>query len=602
MRCFTLFLALCSTCLAIEPDNLSGNWQAELERGPELVREWQGVLPTMTEAKQQEAKELLGHIEADFKAQREAKETSPISVPLATPIADEYPIDEAMALDRQLRSSLSDLKALKDERHEKLAQLDEAQDHLDKLSKAYGRTSERTEDHFIAGLKLIDAQIALQVAKTKWTRLENGVVALEGFIKRLKEELERAEEKLVATPDEVEQLKRQEPSLITEMKLALATLLVEPDDLGALGKKLKEWKKQLAEMSKRKEELSQAAERQVKRAESREALEEAQSQLLATRKLEGEINDGYFLLDQLQIRVTELLGGAGRLAQWLKSFWSGVFDWIETPLFYLGTKPIALSGLLKFFFILILTFWISGRVVSWLTHLAITKKRIERSVLYRINRLVYYLLLTLGLIFALISLGFDFSNFLLIAGALGVGLGFGLQTIFNNFISGLILLFESHIKVGDFIEIASGVRGEVKEINVRSTIVGMNDGLDAIIPNSEMISNRVVNWTLSHPYRRITVPFTVAYGTDKELVRKIVIESALKVPETLIKPGFSDPSVQLKEFGPAGLDFELHIWVNEKYSKLPGKSLSDYLWTIDDTLKEHNVEVPFPRTDIKVLA
>ena len=279
------------------------------------------------------------------------------------------------------------------------------------------------------------------------------------------------------------------------------------------------------------------------------------------------------------------------------SFW----DWLSTPLFHIGSNTILLSGLLKFFTILLLTIWFSRKAVHWLTHLAITKKRIERSVLYRLNRLLYYFLLAFGFILALASLGFDFSSFLLIAGALGVGLGFGLQAIFNNFISGLILLFESHIKVGDFIEIATGVRGEVKEINVRSTILAMNDGLEVIVPNSEMISNRVINWTLAHPYRRIAVPFTVSYGADKNLVRKIVTEAALKVPETLVKPGFSDPSVILIAYGAAGLDFELHVWVSEKYSKLPGRSVSEYLWVIDDILKEHSLEIPFPRSDVKLI-
>lgn len=283
------------------------------------------------------------------------------------------------------------------------------------------------------------------------------------------------------------------------------------------------------------------------------------------------------------------------------SFWEHLTAWLNTPLVHIGENTVLLSGLLKFLAILLTTIWISGRVVNWFTHLAITKKRIEKSVLYRLNRLLYYFLIALGLILALVSLGFDFSSFLLIAGALGVGLGFGLQAIFNNFISGLILLFESHIKVGDFIEIATGIRGEVKEINVRSTIIAMNDGLDAIVPNSEMISNRVINWTLAHPYRRITVPFTVAFGTDKNVVRKIITEAALKVPETLVKPGFSDPSVIMTAYGHAGLDFELHVWVNEKYSKLPGRSVSEYLWVIDDILKHHGIEMPFPRTDIRIV-
>lgn len=671
----------------IEPDNLKNDWWDTFVSAPgtieqksgALVEESKKIVPQMTDAKQLEAKELIAKIQFNFNHLARAQAGAAVLVPQATPLAASYPIDEALELDQQFRNSSLELKSLKDERHDKLRQIDELQEQLTQVSKGYFRANgakERTEERYIAGLKLINLHVALLAAKVEWARIENGVRGYEAFLKRLKEELQAAEKRLISTPEEVEiaqknvqalqaiwqeseielqgkqqrqvhqsglggpesqigdqelllaeisELLAHQQFVAGEIKATLAEVLVNPAelDLPALNKRTKEWRRELQEFAKKGAEFSHAAERQVERTshilslnppsdeggfimtQPQQIIRLAQSNLLVLRRLESEIDDTDFLLSQLESRTTDLLGAAGRFTEMVgsfaKTFWAGFSDWIETPLFHIGMKPIPFSGLFKFLLILALTFWLSGRVVNWLTHLAISKKRIERSVLYRINRLVYYLLLTIGLIFALISLGFDFSNFLLIAGALGVGLGFGLQTIFNNFMSGLILLFESHIKVGDFIEIASGVRGEVKEINVRSTIIAMNDGLDAIVPNSEMISNRVVNWTLSHPYKRITVPFTVAYGSDKELVRKVVLEAAEKVPETLVKPGFSDPSVTLKEFGAIGLEFELHIWVNEKYSKLPGKSLSDYLWVIDDVLKEHHIDVPFPRTDIKLL-
>ena len=167
--------------------------------------------------------------------------------------------------------------------------------------------------------------------------------------------------------------------------------------------------------------------------------------------------------------------------------------------------------------------------------------------------------------------------------------------------SGLILLFESQIKVGDFVEIATGaVRGEVKEINVRSTVIQMPDGLDVIVPNSEMVSTRVINWTLIHPYRRLRVPFEVAYGSDFDLVRKIVSDGAAKMSQTLVKPGFSDPDVMMKEFAASGVSFELFVWVNEKYAKRPFKAMSDYLWMIQKVLKENNVEIPFTQVDLHI--
>lgn len=417
-----------------------------------------------------------------------------------------------------------------------------------------------------------------------------------------------------------------EKYLSLEMRYALAKILVAPENIDSqeLLKQSKALQKSQSDLSKKRDNLTSMLQRQLQRAgqlislnadgekgspeilkNQTQLLTAAQANLLSLQKLESEMKDANFLQEELDDRVTKLVGGSRRFGQLLSdkfsSSWSALSEWIDTPLFYIGAKPVPISGLIKVALILMITFWGAQKIVDWINHLGTSRKRIEKSVLYRITRLIYYLLLILGVVIALTTLGFDFSSFLLIAGALGVGLGFGLQTIFNNFLSGLILLFESHVKVGDYIELAAGLRGEVKEINVRSTILAMNDGVDAIVPNSEMISTRVINWTLSHPYRKIRVPFTVAYGSDKELVRKVVCEGALKVPETLIKPGFSDPSVTIAAFGPTGIDFELYVWTNERFSKTPGRSLSDYLWMIDGVLKENNVEIPFPRTEIRMV-
>ncbi len=269
-------------------------------------------------------------------------------------------------------------------------------------------------------------------------------------------------------------------------------------------------------------------------------------------------------------------------------------------MFIVGKNPITLLNILEFVFIIIFTIWISKVLLTTLTRFAHRRKGIKKSLVYRVSRLIYYLLLAIGLVVALSAIGFDFSNFVLIAGALGVGIGFGLQSIFNNFISGIIILFESHLKVGDYIELDTGIKGEVREINVRSTVVTDNDGIDVLVPNSEIISNKVLNWTLKVPYRRFHIPFTVAYGTDKDLLAKLIVQAAKNIPHTLTKLGIPDPVVRLNKLGDYGMEFELVVWVTEKYTKRTRTTRSDYLWTIETTLAEHNITIPYPQLDLRV--
>jgi small-conductance mechanosensitive channel len=219
--------------------------------------------------------------------------------------------------------------------------------------------------------------------------------------------------------------------------------------------------------------------------------------------------------------------------------------------------------------------------------------------LYALERLLHYLLITLGIIIGVASIGVDFTNLALIAGALGVGIGFGLQAIVNNFVSGLILLFERSLRVGDFVELDSGVTGEVKEINVRSTLITTTDNVDVLVPNSEFIGGKMINWTLTDAVRRIHVPFGVAYGSDKDLVRKAALEAAAKVPWSLKNPR-KDRAAQvwLVSFGDSSLDFELVVWVNPEAVKRPQVVQAAFLWEIESALRDYRIEIPFPQRDL----
>ena len=170
--------------------------------------------------------------------------------------------------------------------------------------------------------------------------------------------------------------------------------------------------------------------------------------------------------------------------------------------------------------------------------------------------------------------------------------------VFSNFVAGLIILFEKSLKVGDFVELESGVTGEVKEINMRSTLITTNDNIDIPVPNSEFVGGRVIIWTLREVCRRTHIPFGVAYGTDKELVRKAALEAADLIPWTLKNRKGRHPLVWFVEFGDSSLNFELVVWLNPDAVKRPGAVQSGYLWEIETKLKEYGIEIPFPQRDL----
>lgn len=225
---------------------------------------------------------------------------------------------------------------------------------------------------------------------------------------------------------------------------------------------------------------------------------------------------------------------------------------------------------------------------------------VNHSTLYTVERLFRYLMLVIGVLWGLGVAGIPIAKMTVFAGALGVGLGFGLQAIFNNFVSGLILLFDRSLKVGDFVELASGIHGHVREIRIRATLISTNDDIDILVPNSEFVTGRVVNWTLREVARRQKIPFGVAYGTDKELVKKAALEAAAEVPFTLSLEGPRAPQVWLTGFGDSSLDFSLVVWLNAEATRRVGAVAAAYNWALHTALEKYGIEIPFPQRDLHV--
>ena len=203
-----------------------------------------------------------------------------------------------------------------------------------------------------------------------------------------------------------------------------------------------------------------------------------------------------------------------------------------------------------------------------------------------------------AVLIALNFVGVNVAALTFFSGALGVGIGFGLQSVFSNFISGVIILMERSLKVGDFIELQSGLMGEVKQINFRSTVVMTNDNVDIIVPNEAFIKAQLINWTMTEARRRIHVPFGVAYGTDKALVEKAGLEAAASVPWTFDDRADHKPQVWLYRFGDFRLEFELIVWLTDEAIIRPQKVMADYVWAVHSALEKYEIHIPMPQRDL----
>jgi potassium efflux system protein len=194
--------------------------------------------------------------------------------------------------------------------------------------------------------------------------------------------------------------------------------------------------------------------------------------------------------------------------------------------------------------------------------------------------------------------GFNLKNLAIIAGALSVGIGFGLQNIVNNFVSGIILLFERPIRTGDWI-VAGDVQGYVRRISIRSTLIETFDRADVIVPNSVLISNNVTNWMLRDPWGRVTVPVGVAYGSDVDKVTEVLLSAAREHPLAMLDgKQVTPPLVLFMGFGDSSLNFELRFFIREVDHRLT--TLSDLNYAVEKKLRQVGIEIPFPQRDIHV--
>jgi small-conductance mechanosensitive channel len=242
--------------------------------------------------------------------------------------------------------------------------------------------------------------------------------------------------------------------------------------------------------------------------------------------------------------------------------------------------------------LLLAVFWFSARTKTFLFNRLLVNSGLDRSLQYAISQIASNVVLVVGVFIVLDNAGIHLGTLTVFAGAVGVGVGFGLQNIASNFISGLVILAERPITIGDRVEVA-GVTGQVQQIRARSTVILTNDNIAMIVPNTKFIDSPVKNWTYGDPRIRFRLPVGVAYGSDLERVRQALVEIARANEHVLHDPA---PNVYLNSFGESSINLELVVWSDEM-SNRPSRFRSDLNFAMAKKFKEIGVEIPNPQRD-----
>jgi len=257
--------------------------------------------------------------------------------------------------------------------------------------------------------------------------------------------------------------------------------------------------------------------------------------------------------------------------------------------------PLSLIQIFLLIALLIVVFWISSRTKRFLLNRFLVHSGLDRALQYAISQIVSNVVLVVGILIVLENTGIHLGALTVFAGAVGVGVGFGLQNIASNFISGLVILAERPITLGDRVEVA-GITGQVQQIRARSTVIRTNDNITMIVPNTKFIDSPVTNWTYGDPRVRFRIPVGVAYGSDIGKVREALLAAGRENPQTLKDPA---PSVFLNKFGDNSIDFELVVWSSEM-SYRPSRYRSDLNFAIEEKFREAGIEIAFPQRDLHI--
>ena len=284
---------------------------------------------------------------------------------------------------------------------------------------------------------------------------------------------------------------------------------------------------------------------------------------------------------------------AQRLVDWSIQLPREFRDVLFEPIARVGKSDISVFNLFQVLIFIVVVFFLAHASRRVLLNQILRQTPLDLGIQHAIATFTQYIVIAFGLLVGLQTAGIDLSALTILAGAVGVGVGLGLQNIANNFISGIIILFERPIKIGDRIEVGA-VNGDVVHIAARSTTVRTNDNIAIIIPNSSFISSNVINWSHGDSKVRFRVPVGVAYGSDVRLVERLLLEVAKENENVLENP---PAAVRFLEFGDSALEFELRVWSSRLLHR-KGLLISQLNFGIYEKFKQHQIEIPFPQRDL----
>jgi len=273
---------------------------------------------------------------------------------------------------------------------------------------------------------------------------------------------------------------------------------------------------------------------------------------------------------------------------------SFIYRLFQYKLFEINRTSITPSSVIMFVIVIMVFFFLSNLLQKMLKNKVLARFRIDQGTQYTLSRISHYIIMIIGCLFAFQFIGIDLSGLAVIIGLLSVGIGFGLQNITSNFISGIILLFERPIKIGDRISVGH-TEGDVTAINMRSTTIRSLNNISIIVPNTEFISSQVINWSHGDPKVRLDVQVGVSYNSDLDAVIRALREVAEESPTVLKNPV---PDVLFSGFGDSSWNMELRVWLQDP--KTYYSTRSEINCAIVHKFRQYGIEIPYPQRDLHV--
>ena len=311
----------------------------------------------------------------------------------------------------------------------------------------------------------------------------------------------------------------------------------------------------------------------------------------------------YFIISSISIIASKRAAGWFIIliiipVTFLKVFgvWVHVEKYLSEISLTVGSIQFTLYKFLKSVVVLTILFWCISKTLHFIemhVHKLKSLKTTDKTLLFSIVKVISYVV---AFLVGLEVIGIDLTVFAIFGGAIGLGVGFGLQKITSNFISGIILYFEKSVETDDLIELTDGTYGYIKYTGARYTLIETYDGKEIMIPNEDFITHRVTNWTYSNTRGRIEINIGVSYGSDLKLVKELILNAAISHPRCAAEPA---PNCYLKQFGESSVDFLVFFWVDDVIEGRFGPK-SDVLFTIWESFKSHGIEIPFPQRDIHI--